>query len=98
MRVSFRLMETFRKRGVPKRSGPMLLPDNPGKTQQLRAELQPGSLSAVDVDLEANFVVLGDEVDDSAGLDEPVHLPDGENARALEALHDLGQTLFFRGA
>src|SRR5262249_19207259 len=53
---------------------------------------------SVHVDLEVHPVLFDYEVDHAARLGEPLHVPDSENAGALQALHNLGEPLCLRGA
>src|SRR6185436_5564447 len=69
-----------------------------GETQQLGTDLQAGGPGRFVVDLEADLVVLGNEVDHASGLNEVVGFADGEDAGTLEPLNDFGEALLFRVA
>jgi hypothetical protein len=69
-----------------------------GESQKLGADFQAGFFSGLIIDLEADSVVLDDEIDHAAGFDEWIGFAHGQDAGIVESADDGGQIVFFRRA
>jgi hypothetical protein len=64
-----------------------------GKKQEPRADLKIGALSIVQIDVEANLVVLQAETDHAAMLNKVVGFADGEDGGTVQAGQNCGRSL-----
>ena len=69
-----------------------------GELEELGGDAEAFVVGGVDVDLEAELVVLGHEADDAGGGGEAVEVADGEGALVVDLLEDLGGAALLAGA
>src|SRR2546427_8442151 len=94
--VSLRRIGRSRKRMPSSEPRVLLADDSGGQLQELGADRQPGAARGVGVDLEAHLVAFAMEADHPTPFREAVHFADGQHARPIQDLQNLGQTGLFR--
>ena len=62
--------------------------DVSGERQQLRAELEPGVLRDIEIDVETDPAALHEQLRDAAPLHEVVEVADGQHMRPSHHRHD----------